>query len=133
MLKPDGLCAVWCYGRSRVSHEVDAVFHELYEDRLGPYWPHERRHVEDGYRHLPFRFEALGEIPHLEMSQTWTLPQYLAYLRSWSASQRCLAETGRDAVTELQPRFADAWGDPDTEREVDWPLSIRAGRAPPAD
>lgn len=133
VLKPDGLCAVWCYGKSRVDRDVDAVFHALYEERLGPYWPRERRHVEDGYRHLPFLFEALGEIPHLEMTRSWTLAQYLAYLRSWSASQRCLAETGRDMVTELQPRFAEAWGDPDREREVGWPLSIRAGRSPPAD
>jgi hypothetical protein len=36
-------------------------------------------------------------------------------------------------VGELQARFTEAWGDPDTKREVDWPLSIRAGRAPPAD
>ena len=133
VLKPDGLCAVWCYGRSRVDRDVDAVFEELYHDRLGAYWPPERHHVEDGYRHLPFHFDALGEIPRLQMRQSWTLAQYLAYLRSWSASQRHLAETGRDAVTELEARFADAWGNPASEREVSWPLSIRAGRAPPAE
>lgn len=133
VLKPDGLCAVWCYGISRVSREVDEVFHVLYDDVLGPYWSHERRHVEDGYRHLPFHFDALGEIPRLSMRLPWTLAQYLDYLRSWSASQRYQRETGRDAVGELAPRFREAWGDPDEAREVSWPLSIRAGRAPPAD
>ncbi|HEX5694682.1 MAG TPA: hypothetical protein VFY00_08715, partial [Arenimonas sp.] len=117
----------------RVDRDVDAVFDALYHDRLDAYWPPERHHVEDGYRHLPFHFEALGEIPRLDMRQTWTLARYLAYLRSWSASQRYLADTGRDPVTELQARFTDAWGDPESVREVSWPLSIRAGRAPPAD
>ncbi|ODS62579.1 MAG: hypothetical protein ABS41_09540 [Arenimonas sp. SCN 70-307] len=133
VLKPGGLCAVWCYGISRVSREVDEVYHELYGDVLGTYWPPERRHIEDGYRHLPFHFDALGEIPRLEMSEQWTLAQYLAYLRTWSASQRHLKDTGRDAVSELEARFAAAWGDPAATREVSWPLSIRAGRSPPAD
>ncbi|KFL35990.1 class I SAM-dependent methyltransferase [Arenimonas donghaensis] len=133
VLKPGGLCALWCYGRSRVDPDVDTVFDVLYDDRLGAYWPPERRHVEDGYRHLPFPFEAVGDIPRFRMRQPWTQAQYLAYLRSWSASQRYLAETGRDAVTELELRFAEAWGDPGSVREVSWPLSIRAGRAPPAD
>lgn len=133
VLKPGGLCAVWCYGISRVSREVDEVFHALHDELLGPYWPHERRHVEDGYRHLPFHFDALGEVPRLQMTQAWTLGQYLAYLRSWSASQRYLKETGEDAVASLQDRFVAAWGDPGTVREVSWPLSIRAGRSPPAD
>jgi SAM-dependent methyltransferase len=133
VLKPDGVCAVWCYGKSRVDRDVDGVFQVLYHDRLDAYWPPERRHVEDGYRHLPFLFDALGDVPHLEMQVSWTLAQYLAYLRSWSASQRHLAETGRDAVAELTPDFLDAWGDPECEREVGWPLSGRAGRSPPAD
>lgn len=133
VLRPGGLCAVWCYGITRVSRAVDEVFHVLYEERLGPFWPPERRHVEDGYRHLPFHFEALPEIPRLEMRLEWTLAQYLAYLRSWSASQRCLKETGRDAVAELEADFTAAWGDPAQAREVDWPLSLRAGRTPTDD
>lgn len=89
--------------------------------------------MEDGYRHLPFLFDALGEIPRLSMRLPWTLALYLDYLHSWSASQRYQRETGRDAVAELAPRFRKAWGDPAQAREVSWPLLIRAGRAPPAD
>ena len=130
VLRPGGLVAVWCYGQSRVDLAVDAVFHELYETRLGAYWPPERRHVENGYRALPFPFEVITDAPHFSMECTWTLDQYLAYLRTWSASQRCLSETGRDAAGELAPDFARAWGDPTTARTVRWPLSLRAGRTP---
>jgi ubiquinone/menaquinone biosynthesis C-methylase UbiE len=128
VLRPGGVVAVWCYGLSRVTAAVDDVFHELYETRLGPYWPPERRHVESGYRALPFPFEVIADAPRFSMRQEWTLAQYLAYLQSWSASQRHLQATGRDAVQALAREFARAWGAPDDVREVTWPLSLRAGR-----
>ena len=128
VLRPGGVVALWCYGASRVSLEVDHVFLELYEQRLGAYWPPERRHVESGYRHLPFPFEEIGDVPHFGMALEWTLPQYLAYLRSWSATQRCLQASGHDAVSDLAAAFERAWGDPAQAREVRWPLSVRVGR-----
>jgi ubiquinone/menaquinone biosynthesis C-methylase UbiE len=128
VLAPTGVLAVWCYGLSTVSPPVDAVFTDLYTDTLGTYWPPERRHIEAGYRTLPFPFTAIEPVPPFEMRCDWTLAQYLAYLRSWSASQRYLAETGRDAIADLEPRFAAAWGDPAEPRPVRWPLAVRAGR-----
>ena len=47
-----------------------------------------------------------------------TLAQYLAYLRSWSASQKYQRETGRDALTGLVDDFTAAWGDPALTRSV---------------
>lgn len=124
---PGGLLAAWSYGLSNVDAAVDAAFRHLYDDVLGPYWPPERRHVENGYAELPFPFERV-EPPAFAMQRDWTLPQYLAYLRTWSASQRHLRATGRDAVAECEPHFAAAWGDPTTPRRVSWPLSLRVGR-----
>ena len=80
-----------------------------------------------GYRTLPFPFEPI-ETPPLQLRCDWTLPQYLAYLRSWSASQRYLKATGRDAVAEVSEAMAQAWGDPETVRTVTWPMAMRAGR-----
>lgn len=127
VLRPEGLVALWTYGLSRVDAAVDAVFAQLYDGALGEHWPPERRHVENGYRELPFPFVEL-DAPRFEMRLDWTLPQYLAYLRSWSASQRHLKATGRDAVGEAAGAMARAWGDPDTARTVTWPLSLRVGR-----
>lgn len=127
VLRPEGLVALWTYGLSRVDPAVDAVFAQLYAGALADYWPPERRHVENGYRELPFPFVEL-DTPRFEMRLDWTLAQYLAYLRSWSASQRHLKATGRDAVTEAAEAMAHAWGDPDTARPVAWPLSLRVGR-----
>lgn len=133
VLRPGGVIAIWCYGQTHVDEAVDAVYRELYEHRLGDaYWPPERRHVENGYRALPFPFEPVSDVPRFTMRLDWTLAQYLAYLRSWSASQKYLRETGRDAVGELADDFAAAWGDPASTRSVSWPLSLRVGRTPDA-
>jgi SAM-dependent methyltransferase len=128
VLKPGGVIAAWTYQRSSVTPAVDAVFAPLYEDTLGAYWPPERRHIEAGYATLPFPFEII-ETPPLELRCDWTLPQYLAYLRSWSASQRYLKATGRDAIAEFAEPMAQAWGDPAQVRTVSWPMLMRAGRA----
>jgi SAM-dependent methyltransferase len=129
VLRPRGVVALWTYGLSQVDAAVDALLATLYDDVLGPYWPPERRHVENSYRELPFPFAELAA-PRFTMRQSWTLPQYLAYLSSWSASQRHLAATGRDAVAEFAAAMADAWGGGCGERVVTWPLSLRAGRTP---
>jgi SAM-dependent methyltransferase len=127
VLRFGGVIAAWSYGLSRVSTRVDRVFAHLYDDVLGPYWPPERRLVESGYRELEFPFEEIRP-PALAMRCDWTLPQYLAYLASWSASQRHLKATGVDAVQQVADSLAEAWGDPSRIRAVRWPLGMRVGR-----
>ena len=127
VLKPDGLLAVWTYERSSVNAAVDAVFSKLYRGVLDDYWPPERKHVETGYRDIAFPFREIPS-PALELRCDWTLSQYLAYLRSWSASQRYLKATGIDAVGLIESGMRQAWGNPDEARSVVWPLTVRAGR-----
>ncbi len=127
VLKPDGLIAVWSYAQSEVSFEVDRIFYELHDVRLAQDWPAGRDHVLNRYRDLPFDFDRVAT-PAFEMRSEWNLHQYLAYLRSWSASQRHLARTGRDAVQEISGAMHQAWGDPGLSRSVRWPLLVLAGR-----
>jgi SAM-dependent methyltransferase len=127
VLRPAGVVAVWTYGLSKVDAGVDAVFHRLYDEILGPYWPAERRHVENGYAELAFPYAPI-DAPPFAMRSRWSLAQYLAYLRTWSATQRHLRATGADAVDQVAAEFAVAWGDPTEAREVRWPLGLRVGR-----
>lgn len=127
VLRPGGVVAVWTYAESRVSPGVDAVFDHLHHGLLAADWPAGREHVLDRYRNVPFPFAEFAP-PAFEMCCDWTLPQYLGYLRSWSASARHLARTGEDAVARIAPELAAAWGDPETTRPVRWPLSLRTGR-----
>lgn len=125
--RPGAVIAVYSYERCRVNNAVDAVFTQLYADVLGPYWPPERRHVESGYRTLPFPFAELDSVPAFELRCAWTLPQYLAYLRSWSACQRYVAQNGSDPTDALMAEFIMAWGTSDTVHVVRWPLNMRVG------
>ena len=127
VLRDDGLLVVWTYERSSVNPAVDAVFEKLYRGMLDAYWPPERVHVETGYRNISIPFDEIPT-PDFELRCDWTLSQYLAYLRSWSASQRYLKATGNDAVSDIENEMLRAWGKRDETRTVTWPLIVRAGR-----
>jgi len=125
-LKPGGLFAAWGYGLMHITPQVDAVVTHYYTDVVGPYWPPDRRHIESGYRTIPF---PLGEIavPALSMSAVWTLAELLGYLDTWSATRRYLKEHGQHPLDQVRAELARAWGGAPT-RPITWPLFLRAGR-----
>lgn len=128
VLKPDGLLAVWTYGILHVAGEtVDAPVQHFYHQVVGPYWPPERRHVETGYRELPFPFTEIPS-PSIAMTADWTPRQLLGYLASWSATGRYRAQRGHDPITDLANALSPLWGDPAQARRVEWPLALRLGR-----
>jgi SAM-dependent methyltransferase len=128
VLRPTGALAVWTYGVLTVEGAaVDELVQRFYHDTVGPYWPAERRHVEDGYRSLPFPFAEIAP-PPFSMAASWTLAELLGYFRSWSATGRFIAANGRDPVAALERQLTPLWGAPDRRRLVTWPLSLRVGR-----
>lgn len=127
VLKRDGVFAAWTYADCRVDAAIDAVKDHLYVDLTGPFWPPERAFVDSGYRTLPFPFEEI-EAPAFEMQVRWTLAQFLAYLRSWSATQRYLKANGVDPVNEIESDLTRSWGDPFAPRNVHWDFHLRCGR-----
>lgn len=127
VLRRGGIIAEWTYAHCRIDLAVDAVTQQLYIDRLDAYWPPERRLVESGYASLAFPFVRLDP-PAVDLVAHWDLAAFLAYLRSWSATQRYLQAQGVDPVTALEPAFGLAWGDPSTIRAVRWDLALRVGR-----
>lgn len=128
VLRPGGILAAWCYGTLQVEgEEVQRRIQHFYHEEVGPYWPPERHLVENGYADLPFPFTPLP-FPTLAMEATWSMEQLLGYLRSWSASGRCMQATGHDPVAALEPSLRSLWGDPARPRTLTWPLSLRVGR-----
>jgi SAM-dependent methyltransferase len=94
---------------------------------VGPYWPPERKIVDDGYRTIPFPFNELPT-PQLTLERYWRLDELAGYLRSWSATVRFAKQNGRDPVTQLEDEIRALWGDSQRTRLVQWPFIIRAGR-----
>lgn len=126
ILKPGGLVAIWCYELFNVEPAIERLIADFSRDVVGPYWPRERRHVEEHYRDLPLPFPAVPS-PTFQMQADWDLPTVLGYLGTWSAVRRCRERTGRDPLALVEPLLAAAWGA--GARTVRWPLVLRAARA----
>ncbi|HEX3234953.1 MAG TPA: class I SAM-dependent methyltransferase [Gemmatimonadales bacterium] len=130
VLAPGGVLALWTYGVYHLDDPgVDRILQYFYHDVVGPYWPPERRLVEDGYRSLAFPFEEITP-PEIAMTADWSLPELLGYLGTWSATTRCREATGRDPVQALVPELEALWGPADLVRRVTWPLGLRVGSRP---
>jgi SAM-dependent methyltransferase len=130
VLAPGGMLALWTYGVYHLDDAaVDRILQHFYREIVGPYWPPERRLVEDGYRTIPFPFDEITP-PEFAMTADWLLPDLLGYLRTWSATTRCREATGRDPVQALAAELEVPWGPADVPHRVTWPLGLRIGRRP---
>ena len=127
VVRPGGCLAVWCYGLTTITPEIDAAVFYCYEDLLGPYWEPERKLVEQGYRDVAVPFDEIRRAARSRCRLSWSVDHLLGYLGTWSPRKRFLAERGQDALEIALPDLRAAWGDAG-ERPVNWPLSVRAFR-----
>jgi SAM-dependent methyltransferase len=129
VLKPGGLFAAWTYSDCSTGEAaIDRVKDHLYVDLTGQYWPPERVYVDAGYQTLPFPFVEVAA-PPFEMIARWSVEQFLAYLRTWSAAQRYLKTKGEDPVSIIEADLRAAWGDAARVRDVRWKFFVRVGTA----
>ncbi|MBX3702931.1 MAG: class I SAM-dependent methyltransferase [Steroidobacteraceae bacterium] len=126
VLKPGGVLAIWSYAYCTVTPEVDRILLDFARDAVGPYWPRERRLVDEGYRGLALPFAPLAT-PPFAMEAVWDCAAMLGYVGTWSAVARCRARSARDPMALLVPALAAAWGE--GRRAVRWPLVVKAARA----
>src|SRR6187455_2290153 len=125
------LLAVLNYPRPQfVDVELDRRFFEFYSRVVGPYWPPERRHVEDGYKTLPFPFEEV-ETPQFGFELNWNLEQLAGYASSWSATTRYRQALGTNPVPLLRELLESAWPSPEASVPIRMPIGLRVGRLRP--
>lgn len=127
VLKPGGVIAVTGYDWLLVSPEFDATFRRSVDPLLAPYWPAQNALLWNGYRDLEFPFERIATAPP-RMSVHWTFGQLLAYVESWSATQRCLADGHTQALADAAQALQTCWGDPEQPREVCMRTHLLLGR-----
>lgn len=126
VLKPGGILAVWSYGLTTISPQIDRIVQFLYKDILGDYWPEERRLVEAGYGAVVFPFAPI-DAPAMLMRCEWSLQQLQGYLLSWSASRRFIDAEQSDPLEMVRAELAHAWGDAQVQ-SVQWPLQLHVRR-----
>lgn len=130
--RPGAVLALITYGVLHVADDVadaaaDRVVRHFYDAVIGPFWPPERRHVEDGYRSLPFPFAVL-DAPRLSITVDWQLADLIGYIETWSAVRAAAKVVGRGPIETFHAALAAAWGDPSAAKRVSFPLSLRVGR-----
>jgi ubiquinone/menaquinone biosynthesis C-methylase UbiE len=131
VLKPNGLIAAWTYTLLDAEPQINALIADFHQNTVGPWWPAERKWVDLGYAGMLFPFDEVST-PQFTIFREWDLSDVMAYLRTWSASQRYMKATGTDPVTSLGEQLAGLWekncDSPSGKRTIRWPLAIRCGR-----
>ena len=128
VLVAGGVLAVWSYGLLTLHDPaLDALIRRFHGETVGPYWPPERRLVDEGYRELALPFAPVAA-PAMAMNAEWTLEQLVGYLSTWSAVQRARAASGVDPLPDLVEELRAVWAADETVRLVEWPLALRAAR-----
>ena len=126
--RPGGILVVWNYPRPQfMDVELDRRFFAFYSEVVGPYWPPERRHIEAGYRTLPFPFEEIAA-PEFGLELMWNLDRVLGYVSSWSATARYRKALGSDPVPLLRESLGAIWPGAGAEVAIRMPLGMRAGK-----
>lgn len=126
--RPGAAVALVTYGLMEIAPALDRLVEDFYRDVLGAYWPPERRQVEDGYRSIPFPFAPLPPPPDLAIEADWGFPALAGYVGTWSAVRALENAEGPARFTAFLDQLAAAWGDPEAERRIRWPLALRVGR-----
>ncbi len=123
--RPGALVALVSYGILELAGAAGERVARYYAD-VSPYWPPERRHVENGYRELVWPWPEV-DAPAIAMCEAWTRDELCGYVATWSATPRRVKALGGGLYDALCADLARDW--PDGERrEVRWPLAIRLAR-----
>lgn len=125
--KPGAVLALITYGVIQADPEINPVIQHFYEEVVGPYWPLERRHVENGYCSLDFPFEEWAA-PPLVIEVQWQASDLLGYVETWSAVRGLEKAQGREPLEQFQRDLLRFWNEPQRRRTIRFPLSLRVGR-----
>jgi SAM-dependent methyltransferase len=128
VLKPDGVLAASAYNLLHIEKAIDEIVNRYYHEVVGPFWPPERKLVEQ-FSDLPFPFHEI-DAPKFEMTADWNLDHLLGYLRTWSSTQLFIAAKGSDPLEQITADLRRTWGEPGQTRSITWPLIMRIGLKP---
>lgn len=130
VLRPGGIFAAWVYSEVVVDPVLDPILQEQIITVIAPYWSPQNVHSHNGYRDLPFPFEPV-EVPRFTITVDWNLPQLMAFIETWSATQKLISEQGTGFLEQAVQKIAETWGDPETLRQVEMPIALKLGRFVP--
>lgn len=125
--RPQAAIALITYGIMEIEgKDVNETALHFYHDTVGPYWPPERRFVEEGYRSFAFPFKEI-KLPDLAIEVSWKLGDLLGFFNTWSATKAAEKALGHNPVFEVKEKLQTVWGSSELRRKISWPLAMRVG------
>jgi len=125
--QPRGIIAVWFYNLLYTEPAITKVVNEFYFDVVGPYWPPERKLIEEEYRTIPFPFIE-KKAPAFNLAAEWNLHELIGYLNTWSATQKYISQNGGNPIEKIFDKLAKVWGSAENIKRIEWPLNLRVGK-----
>lgn len=127
VLKIGGIFSMIGYGLPKIDSEIDRVIYRFYSKELEGFWPPERKHIDSEYRNIHFNYRDIP-CPVKEISTEWQFDDLVGFLKSWSAVNLFIKNTGNDPVIKIQSDLSAAWGNTGIKKTIRWPLFVRSGR-----
>ena len=115
--------------------ELQTWLNRLYHERLNPFWPPERIHVDSCYADLEFPVCHQRLPEGLKITEHWTQTDLLGFISTWSALRQASQQVdgndqARSLINNLSDELDQIWPK-DSERLVlRLPLMGRWGRLP---
>lgn len=130
VLRPHGVFAAWAYIWPHVTPQIDAIVTNEFLTVIAPYWSSKNQLAWNGYRELNWPFLELPA-PAIEFSCNWSCNQFLSYVRTWSATNRCIERNGEDFFRNFEMALHEVW-DEGTTQTVNMDFCCRLGRKDPS-
>ena len=93
VLKPNGIFAAWGYTWPRVNTEVDQIVKEKILNSIAPYWAPQNKLLWNHYADIDIPFKNVST-PAMKMQVVWDLDEFIGFIRSYSATRRCIEKEG---------------------------------------
>lgn len=126
VLKPGGVFAAWAYVWPHVAPDIDVIVQEKMLDVIRSYWSAKNQIAWNGYRELNWPFIELPA-PKIEFSCNWNRDQFISFLRTWSATTRCIEHQGETFFTEFATVLSNAWPS-EQIKKIEMDFHCRVGR-----
>ena len=127
VLKPGGLLAIWGYQFIHTDTEIDKLISHFHSNIVGPYWPTERKLLNEGYKDISFPYKRLP-IPEFSMQVTWNLSQLTGYLDTWSAVKEYERINNHNPTKNITDQLEKLWGKGNETKSITWPLIMYLGK-----
>lgn len=124
--KNGGILGVWGYGLLKIDPAIDPIIEDFYLNKVGPYWNHERKHIDSAYQSIQFDFEEIELKQEFSIKEQRSPEQLEGYFNSWSSIQNYLEKNPNENPVEwLMDRIKNHWQNA-SARPVVFPVFMKA-------